>query len=201
MKKTVKLIDAKLQKTVVIVVCLLVFSAPVHALTNEYILKAAYIKNFAYFIEWPSALQKKYFQIGLYQPNEESLRAFQSLAAQTQIKNKPVAIICMNSLAHAQACDIIYIQNISKEDIQFLLTQIRGLPIVIVCDQAKSAYWGCHVEFFNTPESYLRFKINLNAFNNNQLQISSKLLKLAEIIKEKEASGESPVINTHDASI
>lgn len=78
-------------------------------------------------------------------------------------------------------CHILFI-NISKEEqLTQTLELLKGKHVLTVSDTKMFNRRGGMIQFVNT-ESKVRFQINLEATKNANLVISSKLLRLAEVV-------------------
>ncbi len=65
-----------------------------------------------------------------------------------------------------------------------ILSKIKGLPILTVAESSNFCQSGGIVNFI-LVKNKVRFEINVDAAKRTGMKISSKLLKLSKIIKER----------------
>ena len=160
---------------------LLVSLRPAHAasdqdpLSKENKLKAAYFLNFIEFINWPNDSQNSpatllYICLQDETPFEEFFRA---LVENRRAKgSKPELKI--QRLSEPNHCDYTYLhQPLAEEDLK-----INGNIVVLASDQISQQ--GAAITFF-IADRKLRFEIDLDTMQKNQVTVSSELLKLAKI--------------------
>jgi hypothetical protein len=147
---------------------------------SEYQIKAAFIFNFAKFVEWPAAAFAKASSpivVGVLGENP-----FQDALEKT-IKNKtvdehPVIIMQYRAAADATNCHILFISNSEKARLPQILKQLKGSSVLTVGEMPGFTETGGIINFV-LEGTKVRFQINNNAANSAGLKISSKLLKLS----------------------
>ncbi|MCX2978846.1 YfiR family protein [Candidatus Marimicrobium litorale] len=160
---------------------LFVSSRPAYAASNqdtlskENKLKAAYFLNFIEFINWPNDSQNSpaallYICLQDEAPFEEF---FSALVDNRRAKgSKPELKI--QRLSEANHCDYTYLhQPLAEEDLK-----MKGNIVVLASDQISQQ--DAAITFFITNRK-LRFEIDLDTMQKNQVTVSSELLKLAKI--------------------
>ncbi|MCK9206689.1 MAG: YfiR family protein [Salinivirgaceae bacterium] len=169
---------------VVLLVCL--FSNPVNAQYSEYEIKAAYIFNFAKFIEWPaSKTNPDTIVLAIYGPDP-----FGTVLEKTMIgrkaQGKDWKIIRTNTVSELDRCHIVFIADVGKYETIQLIEKIKNKPILTIGDEMMQfCELGGIVNF--TPQfSDQQFEINNDVAKSKGIFISPKLLLLAKIISNKE---------------
>jgi hypothetical protein len=148
---------------------------------TEYQVKAAFVYNFAKFVEWPtdafsdSSAPLRFCVLG------ESLVG-PDLSQITQgkvIGGHPIQVL-QNS-RNLRDCHVLFISashNVAIKDIQ---EGLRGVPVLTVGESRDFAAQGGMIGFV-MENARVRFEVNLQAAKQMRLNISSKLLSLAKMV-------------------
>lgn len=160
-----------------------VFQAP--AQVPEYKLKAELVERFTRFIEWPAATDKtpaksQPFTICLFGASPFH-SALEEMSANRKIKERPVVVTVLESPERVDRCQVLFVPNARKDDLEKILVHTVARPILTVGDTEGFAERGVLVNFY-TFENAVRFEINDSAARKSGLEISSRLLKLARIV-------------------
>ncbi len=154
---------------------------------SEYDVKAAYVYNFAKFINWPPHYfeNKDVLVIGIYK-NQNFGEVLEKVLENKKIKTKFWEINFINSVEDFEPCDILFVSNCSKEETIKLLKKVNKKSTLTIGNNIqKFCQYGGIINF--TPKgSKKRFEINNNAAQKHKIKISSKLLTLARIITKDE---------------
>lgn len=150
---------------------------------DEYAVKAAYLYNFAKFVEWPSeafagANAPLLICIAGENPFGEALDTITG----KQVENRPVAVRHVPAATGLDKCHIVYVGRSEQGRFKSLLAKLARLPILTVGDIADFAQEGGMIGLVET-EQRIRFNINLAAARQANLKLSSQLLKLATIVE------------------
>jgi len=157
---------------------------------TEYQVKAAYLLNFAKYVEWPaSALDGPTapFVIGVL--GQDPFGAdLDKMVASRSINHRPIVVKRLATDAEAKGCQILFIG--ASESFRFggIRETLKELPILTVADTESSVESGGVISFVR-KENKVRFQVNLNAARARQLTISSRLLSVAESITGKTEGG------------
>ena len=152
--------------------------------SREYMIKAAFLYNFAKFIEWPSNTfedSKSPVRLCVLGKNPFGI-ALESIEGKP-IHGRKLIIERLNNTKEIKICHILFISESEKKQLDFILENIKDLNILTIGDTKNFARLGGIINFTMVKKK-IRFEINLDAANRAGLKISSKLLKLADIIKE-----------------
>lgn len=168
------------------IVALAALSTPsqrAEAQVPEYKLKAEFLERFTRFIEWPPdphGTAPGSFVICLYGENPFG-DALDDLAANRKIKERPVSVRVIRSLAEVEACQILFLPVSQKDSLEKILLRTTGRPILTVGDTEGFAERGVAINFYSSDRN-VRFEINDAAARRNGLDISSRLRKLARVV-------------------
>lgn len=161
------------------------FVAPVsaHALPKEYEVKAAFLYNFAQFVEWPASSMPagspfKLCVLG----NDPFGKTIDSVLQGETVRARPIEILRIDDTETVGQCNMLFVGSSYSNQLDQLLEQVKHRPILTVSDMGDFAFNGGIIHFV-PQQRKIRFIINPEAAQKAGLKISSQLLKLA-IIQE-----------------
>ena len=161
--------------------------APIHAQQpSEYEVKAAYLYNFANFVEWPHTSTgdtSSTLNIGILGIDPFG-SAFKTIEGK-KIRGRTVAVHRSRRLADLQDCQILFIGDSERVYLPRILDTLRERNVLTVGESEGFAEQGVIVDFY-VIDNKVRFKINAEAGARSGLKLSSKLLKLAKIVRTVE---------------
>src|SRR5579885_3388548 len=170
----------------VIIVALLLFTAfgvGAQAISEDQV-KAAFLYNFATFVEWPSDTFKSAgdpFVICVLGGNTFSRMVEDSARGKT-IDTRPLAVTADPSGAALRSCQILFVRESARK--QFRTMASAGLPSgILLVGEAADFIANGGVVRFKLEDGHIRFDINPQAAERERLRISSKLLTLAQITR------------------
>lgn len=152
----------------------------------EYQVKAVFLFNFAQFVEWPAAAapdSQMPLVIGILGDDpfrgvlDETLRGERLGARRFEVRR-------YRQVTQVDACDILFISRSESERVAQALVGLENRPILTVSDGDDFAQRGGMIQFV-TDRNRIRLRINLEAAQAANLTISSKLLRVAEIVRPK----------------
>ena len=147
---------------------------------SEYQLKAAFLYNFAKFVEWPSeALPQNNspFVIGILGENPFADDLKKTVAGK-KVSDHPIDVVPFSTAAEATNCHILFISSSEKTRLAEIFKSLQGVPILTVGETEQFTEAGGMVNFVREANK-IRFQINDNTAKVARLKISSKLLSLA----------------------
>jgi hypothetical protein len=152
---------------------------------GEYQLKAAFLFNFAKFIDWPPgtfATAASPFTICILGEDPFGHDLDESLRYKT-IAYRSIAVRRCQTEAEARACQILFVSRSQSHRISNILQGLRGANVLVVGESEGFAAGGGAIEFV-LQEDHVRFRINPEAAARAGLTVSSKLLALATIVHD-----------------
>ncbi len=157
--------------------------ARAQALTEEQV-KAAYLYNFAKFVEWPeSAFSGAAAPLRICVVGDEAMvEALQPLAGK-EATGRPVSVTSLPRGGDPEGCHILFVSAGEWRGARALLEGLGRRPVLTVSDRTGFAEGGGVVQFL-VEENRVRFAINPDAGQRAGLKISSRLLQLAQIVQE-----------------
>jgi hypothetical protein len=147
---------------------------------TEYQLKAAFLLNFAKFVEWPPAAFAEVTSpivLGILGENPFGDALERTIRAKT-INNRRLEIKPFPSSAEATNCHILFISTSEKARLPEILASLRGASVLTVGETDRFTETGGMINFVRQGNK-IRFQINEVAAKSAGLKISSKLLSLA----------------------
>jgi hypothetical protein len=155
-------------------------------LPREYQIKAVFLFNFTQFVEWPStafAAPNSPLVIGIL--GEDPFGSYLDETVKDEVvDNHPLVVERFASAKDIRVCHILFINLKEKDDIRQALDDLKSQPILTVSDLDTFLRTGGMIRFF-TENSRIRIRINVDRTTEENLTISSKLLRLAEIFSQK----------------
>jgi hypothetical protein len=151
---------------------------------SESQVKAVFLFNFAQFVEWPALAvsdSQKPVVIGILGDDPFGAVLDETLRGE-RLGARPFEIRRYRQVAEVQECDVLFISRSEAERAAAILANLKGRPILTVSEGKDFAKQGGMIQFF-TDNSRIRLRINPEAAQAANLTISSKLLRVAEIVR------------------
>jgi hypothetical protein len=162
--------------------------APSPQAVPEYKVKAAFLFNFAKFVEWPERdHDRDSVTIGVVglDPFGKSL---DEVVRGKSVGTRRIAIRRFAGIAELEPCDILFISRSESSRLEEILKALEGTATLTVGEDDEFAIRGGIIRFF-IQESKIRFEINLDAAEHEGLHVSSKLLQVARTVPGKNRGG------------
>jgi hypothetical protein len=177
-KVTYMLVSSILFLCVTFCTALKVQASEVQAL--EYEVKAAYLYNFAKFVEWPPqafADNESPIVIGVLGENPFGDILEATVQSQT-LHGRSILIKQSRNVEDLKTCQLLFVSQSEQNSVREVLNQLRGASVLTVSDMESFIQNGGIIHFVK-KENKIRFEINQEAAKEANLKISSKLLSLA----------------------
>lgn len=147
---------------------------------SEYQLKAAFLYNFAKFIDWPSeafASENAPFVIGIL-GDDPFGKILQDTVKGKAINTHPIALRPFRDAADTTGCHLLFISRSLKENFPEIIKKLQGKSVLTVSETEPFIESGGMINFVEDAKK-VRFQINETAAKAAKLRMSSKLLSLA----------------------
>lgn len=163
---------------------------PKSAAAQEYDLKAAFLFNFAQFVEWPAdafAGATTPITIGVLgdDPFGASLDA---LIAGETVRNRPLVVRRFRTVEQVDSCHILFVSSSEGARLDHIARTLAKRSILTV-GETKDFAANAGIIGFELSQRRLRLRINLAAATDARLTISSKLLRQAQVIRSSRGRG------------
>lgn len=143
---------------------------------------AVYLLHFLNFIEWPGKEIEDRMPFDICVLGNGNVNPFIKALETEKVKDQLIRVLFKPSAEQLTACKIVYVDKESIE--QFLEVEpiLRRIKIVFVSDKSGFIEQGGTIEYF-VENNKLRFAINMKSAREKELQISSKLLIIAKVLR------------------
>ncbi len=156
---------------------------PLTAEAPEYKIKAVFLFYFTQFVEWPPEVfsdPQTSFVIGILgdDPFGSDLEA---AVRGEKVNGHPILIRRFSRVEDVDQCQILFVSRSKSDELKHVLAGLKGRSILTVSDIEGFGRFGGMIRFL-TDQNKVRLRINLDAVKLARLQVSSKLLRRAEIV-------------------
>ena len=160
--------------TPILILLLTLFCSTTHA-RSENEIKVVFLYNFIKFITWPQEPTTSNITICLYGENSfgDAIKKLNTLKA----RNRPLEVI-YPSRGEDINCSVVFISSSEDTIADELLTEIDSNPVLTISDIDNFTDKGGIIGFIKLG-NVVKFDINLKQARSSNIQISSKLLELA----------------------
>jgi len=155
--------------------------------SKEKEVKAAFLFNFAQFVEWPGAAFSDAHApliIGLLGDDPFGGTLDATVQGET-VNGRPLLVQRYRRVEEIKTCHILFISDSEKARLPRIFATLKGRPILTAGDSEGFARSGGMIRFIT--EKRVRFRINREAAAAAGLTISSKMLRAAEILRPEGA--------------
>jgi hypothetical protein len=151
---------------------------------DEYQLKAAYMYNFAKFVDWPaqtfhSPVQPIVFCVLGQTPLS---RALGDELEGKIVDRRPLVFRQLTDSKQAAQCQVLFVGAPDKKPLRQILDEVKPFNLLTVGEVEGFTNQGGVIRFV-LDDGRVRLEFNLDAADDARLRISSKLLSLGKIIR------------------
>ncbi|MFO7892060.1 MAG: YfiR family protein [bacterium] len=150
---------------------------------SEYQVKAKYLYNFTRFVDWPDQTfshPDSPFIIGILGEDPFGIDLDKTVEGK-KIKNRNFIIKRFKKFNDLKYCHILYIGIDDHGKRKKIIKKLSDRNILTVSDKKNFAQNGGIINFI-IKDKKIRFQINFQAAQESNIQISSKILRQADII-------------------
>ena len=146
---------------------------------NEYRVKAAFILNFARFVEWPGDAYSEngVLVVGVIGDNPFGGELDQLNG--TIINGRRIAIRRFKFGDYLGGCQILFVSSSERNRLGKILDSVKGRSVLTIGELPQFNQTGGMIKFV-IQDDKVRFEINTGAAGQARLRISSKLLALSK---------------------
>ncbi|HRD48768.1 MAG: YfiR family protein [Candidatus Competibacter sp.] len=150
---------------------------------DEYAVKAAYLYNFAKYVEWPSeAFAGADAPLWICVAGDNPFGGALAALSGKTVGDHPVEVRHLPAVTGVDKCHVVFVSRAEQGRIKTVLAKLARLPILTVSDIGDFARMGGMIGLIEADQR-IRFGINLTATRQANLKLSSQLLKLATIVE------------------
>jgi YfiR/HmsC-like len=147
---------------------------------TEYEIKAVFLYHFTQFVAWPEAAfaqPDSPFVIGLVGADPFGT-ALNSIVGGEAVGRHRLAVMTINDVSAEFRCQILYFTEASENLLD--LQRLRTAPVLTVGESDSFYKKGGMIQFF-LDRRRVRLKVNLEEARAHSLEISAKLLRVADV--------------------
>jgi hypothetical protein len=154
---------------------------------REYQLKAVLLYNLTQFVEWPKgAFESETAPLVVGVLGEDPFgSALDEAVRNERSNNRRLVVKRCTSLEEAGKCALLFVSGNRSKDFPGIVAGLKGRPVLTVADADGFLQSGGMIRLAQTPDSKIRLKINLEEARASGLNISAKLLRVAEVADRK----------------
>jgi hypothetical protein len=148
-------------------------------------LKAAFLFNFTKFAEWPVGALAPGQRLSLCILGDRAVAEAleQTIKTQEMADGHQLTVEVIKADGPIRSCHLLYVSGLDRSEASELLDIMKDTSAFTVSDGNQFAERGGVAQLI-AENSRLRFAINVEAARRARLKISSKLLGLAQIVKD-----------------
>jgi hypothetical protein len=156
---------------------------------SEYQVKAVFLFNFSHFVDWPSQAftsPAAPFVIGILGADPFGSRLDEAVRGE-HIDGRPIVVRRFSKMEEIGDCQILFIDRSAAAPLDQIIGTLGHRSILTVSEVDGAALRGVMVQFV-TENNRIRLRINVESARAADLSISSKLLRLADIVSTSSGS-------------
>lgn len=157
-------------------------ASPLFGQPTEYSLKSVFLYNFCRFMDWPGvafSAPDEPFIIGIVGRDPFGPLLEEAIAGENY-HGRPIRIIRYHSVRELGRCHLLFVSASESVRMGELLAATRGKNIVTVGETDSFVQEGGMIAL-TTVQNRVRVKMNPTALRTVNVQVSSKLLRIAEM--------------------
>jgi hypothetical protein len=146
----------------------------------EYAVKAAFLLNFAKFVEWPADSpqgRSGVVTIGILGRDPFGPVLHRTIQGRT-VGGRPIELRRYPTLADLEPCHVLFIADADKERLPPIFERLKGQPVLTV-GESKAFIRRGGVIGLVVDDNRARFEVNLRVAQGLGLTLSSRLLAMA----------------------
>lgn len=156
------------------------------AQNSEANIKAAFILNFAKFVEWPEnhpLISQGSFNF-CFIGSDRFKKEIQSKIGDRQVKGLSTQITMLGFTEPLDDCAVVFMRDLEPSQSDYVMKSLRASNTLTIGETDKFMRSGGMIRFY-ADQNRIRFEINPTAAQKAGLKISSQLLNLAKIAPTK----------------
>ncbi|MDD4883988.1 YfiR family protein [Sulfuricurvum sp.] len=143
----------------------------------ENTLKAAYLYNFALLTDWPKGDKSENFNLCFFR---ENLGTASDVLQNKMLHNQKLKVLTVTNAQEAKECKMLFIPESEEQRGEKVIQKLAGTPVLVITENMSFA--DTHIMIVRDNRK-LAFDVNLQTFKNTDLDVSSRLLKLARKVE------------------
>lgn len=152
---------------------------------DEYEVKAAFIYNFAKFVAWPArAFKSPADPVAICILGDDPFNgALERAVSGKTVEGRAFTVQQFRETDMECDCQVLFVSSSGRKRFQSVAAGLKAAGVLIIGESMGFATEGGVINF-KIESGKVRFEINVDAAEQQQLHISSKLLSLAQVVKK-----------------
>jgi len=163
----------------------MVFQVAAPAQEGEYQVKAAFLFNFAKFVDWPmQTFRTPADPIVICVLGENPFgNAIEETISGKSVGGRTLSVRQISDSQHPWNCQILFVNSSALNEFRALIGRIKGAGVLSVGEAEGFAADGGVINL-RVERGNVRLEINVAAAEYTNIRISSRLLSLAEVVRK-----------------
>ena len=147
--------------------------------------KAAYLYNFAKFVEWPSdTFPDVTAPIRLCLLSDPTIGSeLSQIVKDKRISGRSIVVVPIQTGEQGRSCQILFINSAQNWQVEHLLKVLQGASVLTVGETTGFVERGGIVNFV-LQDDQVHFQVNHKAATQSRLRMSARLLSVAKLVIE-----------------
>lgn len=145
-------------------------------------IKAVFVYNFTKYIEWPESYKQGDFKIGIVGNDQALLTELKKMAQIQKAGLQSISVQNTSSVNEINQCHIVYIVSDKSDELSKAVEKVKNTSTLIVTEKPGLIDKGAGINFVTTDNKQ-KFELNKNNITKYNLEVSSKLLPFASLVK------------------
>ena len=159
----------------------------------EHEVKASFVYTVAKFVDWPADAfggpeTPLIFAVLGEDPIEEQL---EHTVEGKSVAGHPIEVIRLKDVNDPQPCHVLFVSLSEAVHEEEVIARRRGSSVLTVGESERFAQRGGVMQL-TLDQNMVRFEVNVDAAQRAHLQISSKILKLGKIVRDRKHAAGAP---------
>ena len=168
-----------------VMVCLTPLVAAEDLHEKGYLLKAVFIYNFAKLTRWPEDVWgNDGVPLTLCTAGKDAVVGALTWLRGKRVKGHEVEVVTLEQGQARGGCHVLYIAASEQAHLSEALLAVEGQPVLTISEIGDFLDHGGGIELLRDADR-IRFKINLDATQQAGLELSSRLLNLAVVVRHE----------------
>jgi hypothetical protein len=153
---------------------------------SEHEIKAAFLLNFARYTEWPQkAFESDDAPFTLAVVGRDPFGAdLDSMLKDKRVAGRPIRVVRFEKAADVRPCHLVFVAGSERDSLSAVVDAVKDRPSLVVGETDGFVGRGGAVNFYLEGDK-VRFEVGPDVVERHGLKMSSKLLRLARIVKGK----------------
>ena len=147
-------------------------------------MKAAYLLNFARFVDWPADTPPAGSPLIMCIVNDSAVAtALEQTIKGRAVDGHPLSVVRLGARGSLPLCHVLYLAALDHKALLDMIAALDGKLVLTVSDVPRFARDGGMVELFVEDEK-LRMAVNVDALQRAKVRLSSRVLTIARIVRD-----------------